>query len=102
MALDFDPFSTEWRADPYPAYRALRKDAPVHRAPVSGFYCISRYEDVLSVLKRPELFSSRAMFTVLMNGGKEGLPPPSWNMVRFLVPTFTLHTDLTRIPIIKQ
>ena len=85
MALDFDPFSTEWRADPYPAYRALRKDAPVHRAPVSGFYCISRYEDVLSVLKRPELFSSRAMFTVLMNGGKEGLPPPSWNMVRFLV-----------------
>ncbi len=85
MALDFDPFSTDWRADPYPAYRALRDEAPVHRAPVSGFHCISRYDDALSVLKRPELFSSRAMFTVLMNGGKEGLPPPSWNMIRFLV-----------------
>jgi cytochrome P450 len=82
MSIDYDPFTPRWRADPYPAYRALRDAAPLHRAPVSGAYCVSRYEDVVQVLKRPELFSSRAMFTVLMNGGKDGRPPLSWNGLR--------------------
>jgi cytochrome P450 len=57
----------------------------VHRAPQSGTYCVARYEDVLSVLKQPERFSSRAMFTVLMNGGALEAPPLSWDVVRFLV-----------------
>ncbi|HSJ98483.1 MAG TPA: cytochrome P450, partial [Myxococcota bacterium] len=93
MVIEFDPIApTSW-ADPYPTYRALRDTAPVHRSPSSGFYSVSRYEDVLSVLKRPEAFSSRAMFTVLMNGGKEELPALSWDFVRFLV-RFPLRTRL--------
>jgi cytochrome P450 len=85
MALDFDPFSSEWRADPYPVYRSLRKDAPVHRAPGSGTYCVSRYEDVAHVLKSPELFSSRAMFTVLMNAADhQGRLPLTPNILRML------------------
>jgi cytochrome P450 len=92
MAVDFDPYSFERRDDPYPVYRQLRESAPVHRA-ASGFYSVSRYDDVLSVLKRPELFSSRAMFTVLMNGGIEGFPPVSLDMVRFLV-RFPLRTRM--------
>jgi len=85
MLPEYDPFSPRWREDPYPAYRALRDGAPIHRAPGSGAFCVSRYEDVVQVLKRPELFSSRAMFTVLMNGGKDGRPPLSWNGMRLFV-----------------
>ena len=82
---NYDPMAPEFWSDPYPAYRALRDEAPVHRAPGSGAYCVSRYEDALLVLKNPEAFSSRAMFTVLMNNGKEGFPPLNWDVLRFLV-----------------
>ena len=93
MDIDFDPLSFAHAADPFPVYRALRDAAPVHRSTASGFYSVSRYDDVLSVLKRPDVFSSRAMFTVLMNNGDEGMPPLSFAMARFLV-RFVLRTHM--------
>ncbi len=83
--VDFDPFSSAWRQDPYPKYRELRDRAPVHRAEASGIWSVSRYEDVMHVLKTPEIFSSRAMFTQLMSSGHEGRPPLTWDVVRFLL-----------------
>ena len=80
MAIDYEPFSARERGDPYPAYRELRDRAPVHFAPESRCWCVSRHEDALQVLNRPEDFSSRAMFTVLMNAGYDGPPPLSWRM----------------------
>ncbi len=85
MPVLYEPFSSEWRSDPYPVYRELRDHDPVHWAPESDCFCISRYEDVLYVLKNPELFSSRAMFTVLMNQGQEEPPPLNWDSIKFLV-----------------
>jgi cytochrome P450 len=85
MPIDYEPFSAHFRDDPYPAYRELRERAPVHFAPESGCWCVSRHEDVLFALNHPELFSSRAMFTVLMNAGHEGDPPLTPRMLRFLV-----------------
>jgi cytochrome P450 len=85
MTPDYDPCRPEWRDDPYPPYRELRERAPVHFAPETGAWCVSRYDDVMFVLRNPELFSSRAMFTFLMNQGQEGRPPLSWPMLRFLV-----------------
>jgi cytochrome P450 len=85
MAIDFDPIAAQGRGDPYPLYRRLRDEAPVNRSAASGFYTVSRYEDVLAVLEHPERFSSRAMFTVMLNSGKEGFPPVSWDLVRFLL-----------------
>jgi cytochrome P450 len=81
----YDPCRPEWRDDPYPYYRELRDTAPVYWAPTTGGFCISRYSDVMFVLRNPELFSSRAMFTFLMNQGREGRQPLSWPMLRFLV-----------------
>jgi cytochrome P450 len=72
VTIDFDPLRDFGQADPYPLYRALRDEAPVHRAPVSGFYCVSRFDDVQHVLRSPEIFSSRAMLTVLMPAGRDG------------------------------
>ena len=33
MTVDFDPYSHRWKANPYPKYRELRDEAPVHCAP---------------------------------------------------------------------
>ena len=74
MGVQFDPLSRDWRDDPYPVYRRLRDEAPVHWAAEMRAWCVSRYDDVQYVLRNPEIFSSRAMFTVLMAGGQERPP----------------------------
>jgi len=84
MTADHDPLSPAWREDPYPCYRALRESAPVAWSPSTGAWCVSRYDDVMFVLRSHDLFSSRAMFTFLMNQGNEGRPPLTWPMLRFL------------------
>lgn len=53
----------EVRADPYPTYSKLRTQTPVCQVDPGGFWAVSRYADVIYVLKNPQLFSSR--------GGKE-------------------------------
>ena len=36
MSIDYEPMSSKnWR-DPYPVYRQLRDEAPLHQAPGSG------------------------------------------------------------------
>lgn len=84
MPLPDDPFRAEFRADPYPHYRALRDGVPVHFAPEANAWCVSRYDDVQAVLRRDDLFSSRAMFTMLMNNGQDGMPRLSWSVLRFV------------------
>jgi cytochrome P450 len=88
MPRAYDPFLPEFRRDPYPVYRELRERAPLHQAPVSKLWCVSRHDDVQSVLRRDELFSSRAMFTLLMNSGQEGVPPLTWPVLRFFALLF--------------
>jgi cytochrome P450 len=83
MVIPFDPFSPDWRDDPYPVYRRLRDEAPVHFSPANGIYSVTRYDDVMHVLKTPEVFSSRAMFTMLMAGGRER-PPLTWAAIKFI------------------
>lgn len=47
------------RADPYPHYAALRASAPVCQVDPGGLWAVSRYADVMYVLKNPLLFSSK-------------------------------------------
>jgi cytochrome P450 len=93
MTPGYDPCRPEWRDDPYPRYRELRERAPVYFAPETRAWCVSRYDDVMFVLRNPELFSSRAMFTFLMNQGHEGRPPLSWPLIRFIA-RFAWRTHL--------
>src|SRR5512145_854322 len=49
----FNPLAPGFREDPYPFYRRLRETDPFHRSyPASG-WVLSRYEDVLAVLRDP-------------------------------------------------
>lgn len=85
MPVDYDPFAGSCRDDPYPTYRELRDEDPVHRTEHKGVWCVSRYDDVLAVLKDTGRFSSEAMFTVLMTGGKIEPPRMNLKLLRFVI-----------------
>jgi cytochrome P450 len=57
--MEWNPYSDRWREDPYPKYRELRDQAPLHHSPESNSWTVSRYEDVVAVLKNTEVFSSK-------------------------------------------
>ena len=56
--MDYNPFLPEVRENPYPYYADLRQHAPVYQVPGTEFWAVSRYDDVLSILKTPQVFSS--------------------------------------------
>jgi cytochrome P450 len=54
----FDPLDPGYLADPYPYYARFRREAPVFYAPKIDFWVVSRYEDILEIVKDPETFSN--------------------------------------------
>jgi cytochrome P450 len=50
----FNPFDPTFASDPYPHYAALREQDPVHATPF-GPYLLTRYVDVVSVLRDPSM-----------------------------------------------
>ncbi|MFZ2064204.1 MAG: cytochrome P450 [Candidatus Binatus sp.] len=77
MNLDYDPFSPEFRRDPYSVYEELRRSAPVYWAERSKTWVVSRYDDVAGILKDTRRFSSDAMATVLTGSTR---PQPGASM----------------------
>src|SRR3954462_148919 len=56
--FDFDPFSTEFFADPFPTHEKLREAGPVVYLDKWGVYGVARYEQVHAVLNDPQTFCS--------------------------------------------
>jgi cytochrome P450 len=52
--IQFNPMDPEFVADPYPTYRRLRAEDPVHHSPL-GFWVLTRYADVMAMLRDPRL-----------------------------------------------
>ncbi len=50
----FNPMDPEFVADPYPMYHRLRAEDPVHHSPL-GFWVLTRYPDVMAMLRDPRL-----------------------------------------------
>jgi pimeloyl-[acyl-carrier protein] synthase len=48
----FNPLLPEFHANPYPFYRALREEDPVHQSPL-GLWVLTRYDDAVMVLRDP-------------------------------------------------
>ncbi len=44
---------------PFPAYRALREQAPVYRIPQTGYFIVTRYDLVMEAVRNTEVFSSQ-------------------------------------------
>jgi cytochrome P450 len=54
----FNPLEPAQNANPYPMYAALRREAPVSYSPQYDMWVVTRYADVVAVLKQHDLFSS--------------------------------------------
>ncbi|MGE4606073.1 MAG: cytochrome P450, partial [Myxococcota bacterium] len=66
MANDFNPILDINCDDPYSVYRRLRDEAPVQWSAEAEMFCVSRYADVLDVLKDAQLFSSSGTQSVVL------------------------------------
>jgi cytochrome P450 len=67
---EFDLFSSEFKANPFPTYAQMRKEAPIygHEAPDgSTIWYITKYADVLAVLKDNDHFCKDPRNTGLSN-----------------------------------
>jgi cytochrome P450 len=57
---DFNPFLPEFRADPYPVYRALQAKHRVYSSRLlAGTYLLPRYDDIVAVLADPRFSVDR-------------------------------------------
>jgi cytochrome P450 len=54
----YDPYDVDIHADPYPAFRRLREEAPLYHNERYGFYALSRFSDVERGFLDHESFSS--------------------------------------------
>jgi pimeloyl-[acyl-carrier protein] synthase len=59
----FNPMDPAFVADPYPTYHRLHAEDPVHHSPL-GFWVLTRYEDVVAVLRDPR-FAKEAIAAVV-------------------------------------
>jgi cytochrome P450 len=78
MAVVFASTDTELMTDPFPVYAALRADHPVFYDEVDDLWVVSRYDDVLSVIRDPETYSSALGMGELMamsNRSRRRRPP---------------------------
>jgi len=55
--LTYEPYDNDSRRNQFELYKLMREHAPVYLTE-SGWWCISRYDDVREVLLSPEKFSS--------------------------------------------
>lgn len=93
--MDFNPFDPAVVRDPYPHYARLRREAPLCRTSL-GFAAVSRYADVLEILRDPETFSSSAMAD-LINGVKALSPEHLGQGETLLGSDPPIHTRLRKI-----
>ena len=57
---DIDLYDPATQQDWFPTYRRLRDEHPVYRMPGTNIYVLTRYDDVLYVLRHQELFPTGA------------------------------------------
>jgi cytochrome P450 len=78
--------------DPFPAYRWLRRHAPVYWHEACGWWALSRYEDVRFVSSRPDLFTSTRGIMIPESGG---VSPDQLGLLIFKDPP--LHRSLRKL-----
>jgi cytochrome P450 len=91
-AAYYDPYDVAINADPYPAFRALRAEAPLYYNDVHDFYALSRFEDIDRALRDHETFiSGRGGILELL---KAGIEMPPGILIFEDPPSHTIHRRL--------
>ncbi len=57
-AMEYDPFSAEFQADPFPVYQWMRDESPVFYSQKWNWWALSRFDDVRAAALDPSLFLS--------------------------------------------
>lgn len=92
--MEYNPFLPEVQQNPFPYYTYLRHHAPAYQIPGMGLWAVSRYDDVMKVLRTPQVFSSGGFFSFFMGDLDPFLPqappilgvdPPDHTRLRKLV-----------------
>jgi cytochrome P450 len=61
MSNRINLLAPEIRANPYPVYAELRRNAPVCQVDPGGYWVVTRHDDVVTAFKSPHIFSSVGM-----------------------------------------
>src|SRR3972149_10238823 len=59
VTVEYNPFVPEVHANPYPLYHQLRESDPVHWSELLEGWVLTRYNDVVAVLKDPRFSADR-------------------------------------------
>jgi cytochrome P450 len=95
MAADeiyYDPFDFEIDADPHPAWRRMRDEAPLYRNDKYDFWALSRFEDVELGLQDWRTYSSAK--GTLLELIKSGWQPPAGVFIFEDPPLHDVHRKL--------
>ena len=88
----YDPYDVEINNDPYPAFKALRDEAPVYYNDVHDFYALSRFDDIAAALRNHQTFiSGKGGILELI---KAGIEMPPGILIFEDPPTHTAHRRL--------
>ena len=86
LTVDVDLFSPDTQEDWYPTYQYLRDEQPVYRIPGTDEFVVSRYHDIMHVLRHQSIFPtgaskrrSPAAQQVYERGGWERMTPLGTN-----------------------
>lgn len=72
--LRYDPASYVLQEDPFPTYRRMQEEAPLHHNPELGFWALTRFDDVIQGLSDHVSLSSAQ--GTLIEQIESGEPPP--------------------------
>ena len=88
LGAEYEPYGSHLD-DPYPFYARARRDEPVFFSPTVGMWFVTRYDDIVRILRDPATFSSRDMIPT-----RPEMPPQvSEAMARYRHPIRPINTD---------
>ena len=90
--VSYDPYDRELLADPYPAFRRLRDEAPLYYNEQYDFYAVTRFADVeQAMLNRKDLVTSRGTILEMV---KSGIEIPPGTLIMEEGPRHAIHRQL--------
>lgn len=102
--MRYDPFDFEIQQNPYPYFEWLRNEHPIYHVEKHDLWVLSRYDDILSVLRDWQSFSNREGVdidktdTLLSPGNMDEKDGPEHDVYRKLVqPWFSPKAFKTRL-----
>lgn len=63
LSTEFNHLAPPYLSDPYPLYARAQREAPVFFSPIFYTFIVTRYDDVMAVLRDPARFSSADSLT---------------------------------------